>query len=136
MAKEIIASSHCERRQRLSEQLLDELCDGSRIDIVELKIDSDNQYHRRAGGRTIMRRLGLYKINKRLIAISNLTAVRGQIVAGKTFIDTLLHEWLHHYDTLKLGLNSIHSKGFYLRLNDLKAKLDLKNAEKKSPDRI
>jgi len=30
---------------------------------------------------------------------------------------------LHHYDYKKLGLNSIHSAGFYARLKDLKLKL-------------
>ena len=46
----------------------------------------------------------------------------------RDFLNTLLHEWLHHYDTRKLKLNSIHSKGFYLRLNDLQEKLKIKCA--------
>jgi hypothetical protein len=83
-----------------------------------------------------MKRYGLYRLARfrqgygeaksASIAISNKTAVRGQILAPKSFLDTLLHEWMHHYDTYRLKLRSIHSKGFYLRLNNLKEKLKIK----------
>ena len=78
-----------------------------------------------------MKRYGSYRLGSATITIPNRTAVRGQIVASKTFLDTLLHEWLHHYDTLKLKLNSIHTKGFYLRLSDLKGKLEIPVEKKK-----
>ena len=113
-------------RQALSERLLDELCDGAKIDIVKLKISDTKQYHRRANGRVAMKQYGSYRPASKHISIQNLTAVRGQILAPKTFLDTLLHEWMHHYDTYKLKLRSIHSKGFYQRINDLKEKLELK----------
>lgn len=109
------------QRQKVSEQLLDELSDGAGIDIVNLKISDTKQYHRKRGKRTVFKQYGYYR--SRYIYIQNKTAVRGQILAAKTFIDTLLHEWLHHYDTYKLKLDSIHTKGFYLRLRDLKDKL-------------
>jgi len=125
LTRQLLESLHYDERQELGEQLLDALCDAAGIDIVELEIKDSQQYHRKRNGRTVMRRLGLYRVNKKTITIDNRTAVRGQIVASKTFIDTLLHEWLHHYDFLKLRLNSIHTKGFYLRLNDLKRKLEL-----------
>jgi hypothetical protein len=131
LAKEIIVSQETEVRQELGEKLLDELSDASKIEIVELKIQDDNQYHRRRNGKVVLKRYGSYRLASKTITIPNRTAVRGQIVAGKTFIDTLLHEWLHHYDTLKLKLNSIHTKGFYLRLSDLKIKLMIPVEKKK-----
>ncbi len=123
LSQEILKSSDAEVRQQISEKLLDELCDLAKIDIIKVEILDSNQYHKRSGGKVVMKRYGLYRPRSASISISNRTAVRGQILAPKSFLDTLLHEWLHHYDTFKLRLNSIHSKGFYMRLNDLKEKL-------------
>lgn len=40
------------------------------------------------------------------------------------FYDTLLHEFMHHYDYKVLKLeNSLHTSGFYQRISDLKNKL-------------
>jgi len=125
LVNQLLKSSGCEIRQKLSEKLLDELCDGAKIDIIKLEISNTKQYHRKSAGRVAMKRYGYYRPTSKLIYIQNLTAVRGQILAPKTFLDTLLHEWVHHYDTYKLKLRSIHSQGFYERLNDLKAKLKL-----------
>lgn len=48
------------------------------------------------------------------------TAARGQIVAPRTFIRTLLHELTHHldYELLELG-GSRHTDGFYARESSL-----------------
>ena len=126
LADQILKSSGHNIRQKLSENLLDELCDAARIDIVKLEISDARQHHKKIAGKIAMKRYGSYRPATKKIEIQNLTAVRGQILAPKTFLDTLLHEWLHHYDTYKLKLRSIHSKGFYLRLNDLKSKLLIK----------
>ncbi|HPN81715.1 MAG TPA: hypothetical protein PK619_03145 [bacterium] len=123
LAREILASSTTNERQKLGEALLDELSDLAKLEIITLKISDTRQYHRKLNGRVAAKRYGYYRPRSNYIYIQNLTAVRGQILAAKTFLDTLLHEWLHHYDTYKLGLNSIHSRGFYERLNDLKKKL-------------
>lgn len=125
LSREILISSGAADRQRLSEALLDELSDGAGIDVVEVAIADQNQTHRRRGSRIIMKKYGSYRPRSKTINISNRTAARGQILAPKSFLDTLLHEWLHHYDTYKLKINSIHSKGFYDRLNDLKLKLQI-----------
>ncbi len=110
-------------RQKIGEQLLDELCDLAQIDIVNLKISSNKQRHKKQNGKIVMREYGFYRPKEKLIFITNRTAARGQILAPKTFVDTLLHEWMHHFDFLKLKINSIHSRGFYSRLKDLKTKL-------------
>lgn len=112
-----------EKRQHLSDELLDELADQARIDIVQLKISSAKQHHKKRGGRVVFRQYGYYKPGSKYIYINNKTAVRGQTLAPKTFLNTLLHEWMHHYDHCRLGLNSIHTRGFYLRLKDLQTKL-------------
>lgn len=122
-AKQILISKITASRQKLGEVLLDELADGAGIDIVKLKISNTRQYHKKYQGRVVSKQYGYYRPKSNYIYIQNLTAVRGQILAPKTFLNTLLHEWLHHYDHQKLKLNSIHTKGFYLRLNSLKKSL-------------
>ncbi len=121
----LLKSDETKDRQRLGEMLLDELSDTAEIDIVNLKISDTNQYHKKRKGRVVFKQYGYYRTKSNYIYIQNKTAVRGQTLAAKTFLDTLLHEWLHHYDTHKLKLNSIHTKGFYLRLNNLKSKLEI-----------
>ena len=124
-ARNLLILKDLDQRQTLGQSLLDELCDAAQIDICNVKVSDTQQYHRRAGGRVVFKQYGYYRPRSRYIYIQNRTAVRGQVLAAKTFLDTLLHEWLHHYDTLKLGLNSIHTSGFYQRLKDLKAKLGI-----------
>ena len=68
--------------------------------------------------------LGDYMPNYNRIRVWNRTAKTHKVVSIKVFADTLLHEFVHHYDYkyLKLG-GSLHTKGFYLRISDLKKKL-------------
>jgi hypothetical protein len=48
------------------------------------------------------------------------TARRGQVVAFKTFLRTLLHELCHHLDYEHLNLpRSLHTDGFYKRESSL-----------------
>ncbi len=123
LCRELFRHKDTAIRQELSTALLDELTDLSGIDIVNVTISDAKQYHKKRGGRVSFKQYGYYKPDTRYIYIHNRTAVRGQILAAKTFVDTLLHEWMHHYDSVKLGLNSIHTAGFYARLKDIKTKL-------------
>ena len=119
IAQKLLRSKTVLFRQKLGDALLDELADCAEIDIVQLKISPAKQYHKKRGGRTVFKRYGYYRPASKYIYITNFTAVRGQPLAPKTFLTTLLHEWMHHYDYCKLKLNSIHTKGFYLRLASL-----------------
>lgn len=123
LVKKLLKSKTTALRQRLSTELLDELCDLSEICIVNAKISDAKQYHKKYKGRTVFKQYGYYKPDTKYIYINNRTAVRGQLLAAKTFLDTLLHEWTHHYDHERLGLDSIHTAGFYARLKDLKEKV-------------
>ena len=124
-ADKILKSKSVESRQSLGEILLDELSDGAGIDIVKLKISDTRQYHKKYRGVTVFKQYGYYRPASNYIYIQNLTSVFGRPLATKTFLDSLLHEWLHHYDHHKLKLDSIHTKGFYLRLKSLKARLEI-----------
>lgn len=54
------------------------------------------------------------------IKVWMITAKRGQVVAFKTFLRTLLHEICHHLDYALLNLpDSFHTDGFYQRESSL-----------------
>ena len=123
VAKKILSSRSTIRRQALSNALCDALCESSNIAMCDIKISRARQHHKKSNGRTVYKQYGFYRPQSKYIYITNRTAVRGQILAPKTFLNTLLHEWMHHYDFCKLKLNSIHTKGFYMRLKSLEDEL-------------
>ena len=58
------------------------------------------------------------------------TAKRGQVVAYRTFLRTLLHELCHHLDYTYLHLKeSLHTQGFYQRESSLFAALGASNVD-------
>jgi hypothetical protein len=58
------------------------------------------------------------------------TAKRGQVVAYRTFLRTLLHELCHHLDYTYLHLkDSLHTQGFYQRESSLFAALGASSAD-------
>ena len=125
LAGRILVSSGYEERQRLSHFLINELAFNAEIERIEIKITNTKQWHKRRGTRLAVKKYGVYYPKTKRISIQNLTAVQGKELASKTFLDTLLHEWMHHYDFKKLSLNSIHTKGFYERIRSLKERLIL-----------
>jgi hypothetical protein len=125
LAERILVSSGYEERQRLSHFLINELAFNAEIERIEIKITNTKQWHKRRGKRLAVKKYGVYYPKTKRISIQNLTAVQGKELASKTFLDTLLHEWMHHYDFKKLSLNSIHTKGFYERIRSLKERLIL-----------
>ena len=55
-----------------------------------------------------------------VIRVWMITAKRGQVVAYRTFLRTLLHEICHHLDYTYLHLrDSLHTQGFYQRESSL-----------------
>ena len=64
-------------------------------------------------------------VGRDVIKVWMLTAKRGQVVAFRTFLRTLLHEVCHHLDYTLLGLrDSLHTQGFYQRESSLFRALD------------
>jgi len=52
--------------------------------------------------------------------------VREKVISPKVFLNTLLHEWVHHFDFAGLRLaRSPHTAGFYTRLRCLADALDV-----------
>jgi len=106
------------RTQRLAQVISDELCGGLRIDPPRVWVrdvrpsDSRGELH------------GLYgpgaKGGPDRIQVWMITAKRGQVVAFKTFLRTLLHEICHHLDYELLHLReTFHTDGFFKRESSL-----------------
>lgn len=109
-------------RQQSGQKLLDYLCNKYKIARIPL-IVTNTPRRCQGNGQTY----GFYRVcGKRGISITiyNKTAKTGQEVAIKTFANTLLHEFIHHYDTTYLDIVSTHTTGFYKRIADLKRKLE------------
>jgi hypothetical protein len=116
----LLKETSADLRQKLSQELLDELCLLTAIEPVRVKISATRQYHKVSEGKMVFKQYGYYRGQSRYIYIQNQTPILGQDVAPRTFLDTLLHEWMHHYDQYKLKLDSIHTSGFYTRLRKVK----------------
>jgi len=119
--KRLLKAESLEDRQIIGQELLDYLCKKYKINGVRLAVLDKN---RPSVCRGRGEKHGDYMIYSCNIRVWNRTCKRGEIISIKSFIDTLLHEFMHHYDYryLKLG-NSLHTAGFYKRISDLKDKL-------------
>ena len=120
-AHEVLLSleSSCDREEN-AQILLDYLCKKFKIERVTLSVTPAA----RPCNRRNIQTYGCYYPASRRIVIFNTTAKTKKTIAIKTFYETLLHEFIHHYDMvgLKLG-DSPHTSGFYKRIGDLKEKL-------------
>ena len=69
-------------------------------------------------GRLTRKTLGVYSPALQGITIYKKTARQGKVLASKTALNTLIHEFVHHLDYVysKLG-GSLHTKGFYMRIS-------------------
>jgi hypothetical protein len=112
-----------DQRGRISQALLDRLATELKVPPVRVHVRQAPQKHRLKNGRLTYKEYAHYE-DGGAITIYNITAVRRQTLAPKAFLDTLIHEFLHHLDYELLRLRyTYHTKGFYSRLGDLMAKL-------------
>lgn len=103
--------------QRLAQAVVDEITTSLRVARARVVVHGTRPSDR--GGELH----GLYSAGPgrpATIEVWMRTAKRGQIVAFKTFLRTLLHELCHHLDYTLLALgDSVHSDGFYKRESSL-----------------
>ena len=110
-------------RQHYAQKLVDYLCDKYKISRIPVRVVNSPRPHS-----VTKQTYGLYKCLPSIkagvsITIWNITAKTGKEVAIKTFAGTILHEFIHHYDTEYLKIASTHTAGFYKRICDLQKKL-------------
>lgn len=110
-------------RQFDGQRLIDYLCDKYKIKRAKLLVTDKPRLLKNRGNKEIQT-YGRYYPSEYKIIIWNTTAKTNKTISPKSFFDTLIHEFCHHYDFEFLKLNdSLHTKGFYMRINDLKNKL-------------
>ena len=110
------SGSKVEPRTKASQILLDYLCD--KYGIPRCKVYVYNMSYDPILGFT---KMGLYH-NKNIDLWND---CHHRVPCDiRTFINTLLHEFMHHYDYYYLKLpDSVHCKGFESRIRDLRQKL-------------
>lgn len=106
--------------QEMLQDLSDSILNDLRINTVKVTLSSRRPH--KTNGRCITRQT--YGTIKQSIFSSDIniykyTAAKQQLVSAKSAISTLLHEINHEIDKTILNLNSIHTKGFYMRLAHL-----------------
>jgi hypothetical protein len=108
------------RTGRVAQVICDELCLALRVPPLRVEVKATRPSNARGELH------GLYESSgpRTVISVWMLTAQRGQVVAYKTFLRTLLHEMGHHLDYQRLGLgDSFHTDGFFKRESSLVAQL-------------
>jgi hypothetical protein len=127
------AGDEARERRRLGQMLIDSLDDLAGLPACAVVIADRPQVHEHDGRRLQSKTYGYYRcryvegaVTDARIRIYHRTAVRQQVISPKVFLNTLLHEWVHHYDFAGLRLaRSPHTAGFYARLRALADALDV-----------
>jgi len=120
-------------RQRLARMLAGELSHLAGLPPCDVVVADRAQVHEHDGRRLQSKTYGYYRcrlqagvVSGARIRIYHRTAVRQQVISSKVFLNTLLHEWVHHYDFAGLQLaRSPHTSGFYTRLRWLAEQLQV-----------
>lgn len=110
-----------------SQELLDRLCEATQLPPTHVRI-KETAYARFARSRNGRRRaiLKLYGTcdDRGTITVAFRTAVRQKVFSYRQFLNTLIHEFGHHWDYHSLRLTrSFHTRGFYSRLDTLLRRL-------------
>ncbi len=105
-----------------TQAILDLLCEAAGVPRATLKL-KDTAFAKFRGGKAVWKLYGTCERDG-TITIAFKTAVKRQVFAFKTFLNTVAHEFMHHYDHRGLRLAaSFHTGGFYRRVRDLYARL-------------
>jgi hypothetical protein len=101
-----------ERTQRVAQVICDEVCAALRVAGLRVEVRETRPSNRRGELHGLYESVG----RSHLISVWMFTAKRGQVVAYRTFLRTLVHELGHHLDYAHLGLrDSLHTDGFFQR---------------------
>lgn len=111
------------RKVRTATQaVLDLLCAAAQVPEVRVTL-ADRAYAQFRGDKAVVKLYGSCAPDGS-ITVAFRTAVRRKVFAFRTFLSTVVHEFMHHYDRRRLGLEaSFHTRGFYQRVRDLRNQL-------------
>ncbi len=104
------------------QSLLDALCDRADVRRAEFVL-TDAAVAKFRRGRAVWKLYGTCERDG-TITVAYRTAVQHKVFAYRTFLDTVVHEFMHHYDLHGLRLaTSFHTSGFYQRVRAITAQL-------------
>lgn len=121
-------------RQRVAQHLVDELNREAGLPPCQVVVPNRPQVHQHDGRRLQEKTYGYYKCKTEpggqlawaRIRIYHRTAVQKRVISAKVFLNTVLHEWVHHFDFHGLRLTkSYHTAGFFKRLRSLAESLEV-----------
>ncbi|MGH7685417.1 MAG: hypothetical protein ACREN2_01155 [Candidatus Dormibacteria bacterium] len=138
------AGDDATERKRLAQLLVNELDDLAALPPCQVAVADRPQVHQHDGRRLQSKTYGYYQCTAKdgevcgaRIRIYHRTAVRQQVISPKVFLNTLLHEWVHHFDFSGLRLaRSPHTSGFYARLRALADSLEVGFVLPPDPDDV
>jgi hypothetical protein len=138
------SGDEAERRRRAAQLLIDTLDDLAGLPTCTVVVADRAQVHQHNGQRLQSKTYGYYRcrfhdgvVTDARIRIYHRTAVRQKVITPKVFLNTLLHEWVHHFDFAGLRLpRSPHTAGFYARLRALAEALEVAFVLPPEPDAL
>ena len=117
LAGKLLGAESDRRREFYADAIVNDLCESAGVPACHVSIQNRPQAHRKnSRGVLRIKTLGHYTPRSATIVVFNKTAIQHKVVAGKTFLRCLIHEFIHHYDYHKLHINSLHTAGFYQRV--------------------
>lgn len=137
------AGDDARERERSGQLLIDELSRCAGLPDCRLAVPDRPQVHRHDGRRLQSKTYGYYRFRagpdgrpaSARIRIYHRTAVQERVISPKVFLNTLLHEWVHHHDFHGLHLpRSYHTTGFFKRLRALADELEVGFVMPPDPD--
>ena len=115
----LILSFDLRERELFSQIIINALCDNAQIPRCKITVKDVAQQHTKRNGRLRGKTLAFYQVASEEIVLFNKTAIQKKVLAGKTFLRTLIHEFMHHYDKHFLKIRSLHTAGFYKRVGEV-----------------
>jgi len=120
--QDVLLSEQVTAVEAVAQQIADDVCLG--LGVSRLRVRVQGQRPHDARGELHGLYLPANGSGRDRITLWMRTAKRGQVVAYRTFLRTLLHELCHHLDYTYLHLrDSLHTQGFYQRESSLFAAL-------------
>lgn len=96
------------------------LCKGSRIPSLKFRLAQKTARNKKAQGKGLF---GECEEGTKITIWIDMHKEKAGSRWFEEYLDTLLHEWIHHYENSLFGMTTEHDPIFYTRLNHLKKQL-------------
>ena len=117
-----LAAGDKSRVRGATQAVIDLLCAAAHVPPARIAL-RERAYAKFKGDQAVWKLYGLCAPDG-TITLAFRTAVRRKVIAFKTYLNTLAHEFMHHYDRRRLELGaSFHTRGFYERVRGLVGRL-------------